>query len=96
MYEEQVKLVFELYKKGKLNLNTGQYDAAIENYNKIIEICPSICDIYNNIGMTKFDENDWSEAVQNLSKSIELSSFLRDAVKSKKMAEYLKKLSLTN
>ena len=51
----------------------GDYDLAIQDFNKAIELKPDDVMIYNNRGMTYGDKGDYDLAIQDFDKVIELN-----------------------
>ncbi len=88
-YQESLKLAEEIQdKEGRVvNLNNigmvyaqkGDYDAAIRDYTKAIEIDPNNADTFSNRGAAYYTEKDYDTAIRDFDKAIELDSELARA-----------------
>lgn len=61
-----------LYYKGVANFNRGSFGKALEDFNSLIQINPSISDAYGMRGAVKTLSNDYEDAFLDLNKAIEL------------------------
>ena len=60
--------------KGREDLDLGNYDSALDNFNKTIELDPTVWQAYHNRAIIKFDRKDFSGAFVDYTKAIELNS----------------------
>ena len=56
-----------------LRKNKGEIDSAIEDYNKTIELNPSLDEVYNNRGVAYYKRGDYQRAIVDYTKTIELN-----------------------
>jgi len=64
---------FGWYTLGNSENSKGDYDAAIINYTKAIELSPTFTDVYLNRGNSEFTEKNLDAAIADYSKVIELA-----------------------
>jgi tetratricopeptide repeat protein len=69
----------ELIKKGVSSFEEGNIDAAINYYNKAIEINPKVGIAYINRGYAYFNKGNLSQAIQDATKAIEINPESIDA-----------------
>ncbi len=62
------------YEDAGMNYDSGDYINAIKNYNKAISILPSLTDVYYNRGISKEMLKDFTGAIEDFSKGIELNA----------------------
>jgi len=62
------------YEDANMDYDSGDYVNAIKNYNKAISILPSLIDVYYNRGISKEMLKDFTGAVEDFSKGIELNA----------------------
>ncbi|MDR1983896.1 MAG: tetratricopeptide repeat protein [Prevotellaceae bacterium] len=70
--EEKEKLAQEYFKQGYDCADKGDYDKAIEYYNKVIELKPDTETAYNNLGIAYHNKGDNDKAIEYYKKAIEL------------------------
>ena len=70
--------------------NKGQYDTAISDYNKAIEINPRDAWAYNNRGVAYLVKRQDDRAITDFTEAIELNPRLADAYNNRGLAYYLK------
>jgi tetratricopeptide (TPR) repeat protein len=59
--------------RGTAHLNMEEYDQAIQNYDKAIELNPNLAIAYNNRGNAYEDKGEYDRAIQDYDKAIELN-----------------------
>lgn len=62
----------EYYESGIIKQNNKNYEGAISDYNKAIDIDPKFVKAYNNRGIAKSDLNDFKGAISDYTKAIEI------------------------
>jgi tetratricopeptide (TPR) repeat protein len=62
----------ELLRRGNGHFDKGEFEAAVADYTKAIEIEPDYSDAYNNRGLTYSDRGDKDRAIADYTKAIEL------------------------
>ena len=62
-----------LRQPGYRSLDQGDLDAAIQDYDKAIELDPQYAKAYNNRGNARYDQGDLDAAIQDYTKAIELN-----------------------
>lgn len=68
--------VYSLIESGILKFNTGYYKAAIEEYNKALEIDPNSCEAYLNRSLAQYNLGEFQESISDCNKVIELNPLL--------------------
>jgi len=76
---EKGLLTSEWFQKGNENLNLNQYQRAIEEYTKAIEIKPDFTDAYYNRGIAHKKSGQFQQAIMDYSQAIEIYPELDDA-----------------
>ena len=66
----------------------GEYDKALENYNKAIELNPNYAKAYNNCGLVWDEKEEYDKAIENYNKAIELDPNYIDAYNNRGNAWY--------
>lgn len=61
------------YNRGTAYSNKGEYDKAIKDYNKAIELNPDFAGAYNNRGFAYYHQSDYDKAIENYNTAIELN-----------------------
>jgi tetratricopeptide (TPR) repeat protein len=61
------------YNRGIVFMNEKNYDRAIQDYSKAIELNPNYTEAYYNRGIVFTNENNYDRAIQDYSKAIELN-----------------------
>jgi tetratricopeptide (TPR) repeat protein len=59
--------------KGKVHSDKGQFDRAIEDYNKVLEINPRDAVAYVNRGVAYYDKGQYDQAISDYNKAIEIN-----------------------
>ncbi len=62
-----------LHQSGDAYVNKGQYDRAIEAFNRAIEINPRHADAYNNRGLAYVNKGQYDHAISDFNKAIEIN-----------------------
>jgi Flp pilus assembly protein TadD len=57
---------------GAANMGLDQLEAAIENFNRVIQIQPDYADAYGNLGHALLRNGDLAAAIQNFSQAVKL------------------------
>ena len=70
----------------------GQYDAAIQDYNKIIELKPDNADVYFNRGRVKARIGQFNAAIKDFNKAIELKPDFANAYPKQELMKIVKHL----
>jgi tetratricopeptide (TPR) repeat protein len=63
---------YEYYMKGWNAYNEKNYDAALENYEKAVELNPKYVDAFNNIGLIYYAREDYARARDSYLKAVEI------------------------
>ena len=61
------------HQRGLIHLKKGEYDKAIENFSKAIEINPKYAEAYNNRGLAYEKLGDTQNSIADYSKAVEFS-----------------------
>jgi len=69
----------EYYNRGLTQYVTGQYDQAISDYTKAIEIKPTFAEAYNNRGLAYEKKGKYTQAISDYTKAIEINSTFAEA-----------------
>jgi hypothetical protein len=77
--------------KGFANLMKGQYDRAISDFNKALEIEPKSADVYNNRGIAYGSKGQYEKAISDFDKAIEINPGLSKAWFNRGLVYYYKK-----
>ncbi len=72
-HKRQLAEAKRLNNAGVMAYHNGQYERALEQFKKAIEIDPSFTEAYNNLGLTYTETNDETRATEAFRKAIELS-----------------------
>ena len=65
--------IAELFKTAKDHFNKGDYDQAIKDYDKAIELKPNYSDAYYNRGIAYDNKGNYDQAIKDYNKAIELN-----------------------
>jgi tetratricopeptide (TPR) repeat protein len=76
--------------RGFTHCEIGQYEEAISEFNKAIEINPRLAQAYNNRGVAYLYKAQYDQAISDLSKAIEIDPLLAQAYNNRGWA-YIKK-----
>jgi tetratricopeptide (TPR) repeat protein len=89
---EDAKLIlaFSYYNRGTAYIHKGEYDNAIEDYNKAIELKPDFAEAYNNRGNTYSDKGEYDNAIEDYNKAIKLKPDFAVAYNNRGNAYYYK------
>lgn len=63
----------EFYNSGVKHAEKGEFDKAIEQFNKAIELNPNSAGLYNNRGVSYFRKQNFDQAIRDYNKAIELN-----------------------
>jgi len=66
---------FELFEKGLVATDKGNYNEAVKYYSQFIIIYPYSTEAYNNRGTAKSNLNDYTGAIQDYNKAIEINQY---------------------
>ncbi len=58
---------------GVAHYNSGEYEKAIDEYNRAIELNPNYAPAYNNRGLAYYDQGMYSSAIADYTRAIQLS-----------------------
>jgi tetratricopeptide (TPR) repeat protein len=78
------------YNRGVTWADKGDYDRAISDYNKAIELNPNYTKAYNNRGVTWSKKGDYDRSISDCSKAIELNPNCTDAYNNRAVSYYFK------
>jgi tetratricopeptide (TPR) repeat protein len=73
----------EFYNRGLLNFNAGNYDAAIIDYSRAIEIDPNDSAFFYNRGLAYYKKGENEAAIDNYNKALEIDPNNVDAFNSR-------------
>jgi Flp pilus assembly protein TadD len=59
------KIAEEYFEQGIANAKKGEYDRAIENYNKAIELKPDDAEAYYNRGIAYKNKGEYDRTIEN-------------------------------
>ena len=79
------------YNQGRAYGQKGQYDQAISDYNKAIEIDPKFATAYNNRGIAYRQKGQHDQAISDYNKALEINPRDAEAYNSRGVAYYFKK-----
>ena len=79
------------YNRGCAYGEKGQYDQAISDYNKALEINPRYAKAYNNRGYAYGKKRQYDQAISDYNKALEINSRDAEAYNSRGVAYYFKK-----
>ena len=79
------------YNQGRAYGQKGQYDQAISDYSKAIEIDPKFATAYNNRGIAYRQKGQYDQAISDYNKALEINSTDAWAYSSRGVAYYSKK-----
>jgi tetratricopeptide (TPR) repeat protein len=78
-------------KRGIAYWSKGQYDQAILDYNKALEINPRYADAYNNRGVAYADTGQYDQAILDYNKALEINPGYAYAYKNRAVSYYFKR-----
>jgi len=78
-YDEELSLEHEYHNLGNDYYKIGEFDKAIEHYNKALELRPDLLETYFNRGLAYTRKQMYDKAIEDLSKVIELNPNLAEA-----------------
>jgi len=73
----------DLVNAGNSYAKKEEYDEAIDEYNKAIEIDPELMDGYNNRGLAYHNKGQYDKALSDLNKALEINPDYADAKKNR-------------
>jgi len=76
---ERLNEINTLMADGQRNMQTGNLSAAYESYRIVLEKFPFFAEAAYSMGLVKFREQDFDEAVENFKKTLELNHFHENA-----------------
>ena len=76
---ERLNEINTLMADGQRNMQTGNLSAAYESYRIVLEKFPFFAEAAYSMGLVKFREKDFDEAVENFKKTLELNHFHENA-----------------
>ena len=76
---ERLNEINTLMADGQRNMQTGNLAAAYESYRIVLEKFPFFAEAAYSMGLVKFREQDFDEAVENFKKTLELNHFHENA-----------------
>ena len=79
MQTAQAQTIMSLYESGSEKFQKGDYEGAISDYNKAIEINPRDADVYYKRGNAKSELKDYQGAIADYTKAIQINPALRQA-----------------
>ena len=79
------------FNRGFAYINKGQYDRAISDYTKAIEIDPKYASIYYNRGIAYDNKGQYDQAISDHTKAIEIDPKLVSAYYNRGVVYYFKK-----
>ena len=62
------------YNRGRLKVLKGDYNRALEDFNRALEIDPNSADVINEIGVVHFRQQKYEEAYADLNRAAELDA----------------------
>jgi tetratricopeptide (TPR) repeat protein len=77
--------------RGNAYDNKGQYDKAIADFNRALEISPKFAMAYNNRGNAYDSKGQYDKAISDFNKALELNPKYADAYYNRAIAYYFKK-----
>lgn len=86
---DQVRDADFYFFKGKEHVIRGEYDDAIENCEKAIELNPEVADYYHYLGRAQKNLSLYDDAIENYENAIELNSKVADYYYEHANAQYL-------
>lgn len=78
------------YNRGIAYDNKGEYDRAIADYNKALEINPRHAGAYNNRGLAYYSKGEYDHAIADYNKAIEINPRHAEAYNNRAVAYYYK------
>ncbi len=70
----------QLLNLGEQYANKGEYLQAIQVFEAAVEQYPNSAELFNNLGVSYFNQNDKAKAISSLSKAIQIDPFHRNSV----------------
>jgi tetratricopeptide (TPR) repeat protein len=61
------------YNRGLANKEKGEYDQAISDYNKALELKPNYADAYNNRGIAHDDKGEYDQAISDYDMALKIN-----------------------
>ena len=80
------KTFFSYNNRGIAYSDMGQYDRALEDYNKVIAMNPYYSRVYNNRGVVYSRQGRYDMAIEDFSKAIDLNPYFYDAYNNRGVA----------
>ncbi|MFH0860557.1 MAG: AAA family ATPase [Candidatus Altiarchaeota archaeon] len=78
-YDYDINLEHEYHNLGNDYYKLGEFDKAVEHYNKAIELKPDLLETYFNRGLAYTRKQMYDKAIEDINKVIELNSNLAEA-----------------
>lgn len=74
------------FNRGNAYIDKNNYDQAIKDYTKVIELNPQNADAYNNRGASYINKNNYDQAIKDYQKAIEIDPNVKYAKENLKLA----------
>lgn len=81
---------FTSFSSGDASRNQGNWNQAIDDYNKAIEVEPNYALIYNNRGLAHYNKGDYDKAIADFNQALQIDPNYADAYRNRGRAYYAK------